>query len=75
MMPDNGWYLAVDALVLLGVARDLLIDRRLHPTYVFGLPALMLGQAATMWVYIARPGAWLVIASILLRVCGRLQSA
>jgi len=68
LMPDNAWYLAVDMLILAGVARDLFIEHRLHPIYGIGLPALMLGQAAAMWIYITRPGPWLAIARILLQV-------
>jgi len=42
-------YLGVDALILLGVARDVLLNRRVHPVYVYGFPSLVLGQ--TLVVY------------------------
>jgi len=67
LLPDNTWYLGVDALILTGVVRDLLVEGRVHPVYAFGLPAVMLGQSVTMWAYLTRVPAWLMLARILLR--------
>jgi hypothetical protein len=66
LVPDNGWYLGVDALILAGVIRDWITEGRVHPVYAIGLPAIGVGQAATMWVYLTRAPAWLAIARVLL---------
>jgi hypothetical protein len=46
--PWPWYYLGVDLLVLLGVLRDLAVNRRVHPVYVVGLPALILAQFTVM---------------------------
>jgi hypothetical protein len=43
------FYAGVDVLVLLGVARDLIVNRRIHQVYLYGLPALILGQTVVMY--------------------------
>ncbi len=68
LMPGDGWYVGVDLLILIGVARDLVIERRVHPVYAVGLPVLMAGQAAVMWLYWNRPSAWLAIARLILQL-------
>jgi hypothetical protein len=67
LMPDNAWYVAVDALILAGVARDWLVMRRVHPVYLYGLPMLVLGQATAMWTYLSEAPTWVAIAQTLLR--------
>jgi len=67
LVPDNSWYVFVDALILLALGRDLLVMRRAHPVYLYGLPALILGQTMTMWIYLSRQAVWLAIAHALLR--------
>lgn len=67
LMPGNAWYVAVDALIVIAVARDWYVDRRVHPVFRYGLPALMLGQATAMWIYLSRASAWVEIAHRLLR--------
>ena len=42
------YYVGVDLLVFLGVLRDLIVDRRIHPVYLFALPTLVLAQLAVM---------------------------
>jgi hypothetical protein len=68
LVPDDTWYLGVDALIVAGVARDLLVEGRAHAVYAFGLPAVMLGQSITMWAYLTRAPAWLAIARMLLKI-------
>jgi hypothetical protein len=38
-------FLCADAVILLGVARDLLVDRRVHKVYLVGLPLMMIFHA------------------------------
>ncbi|MGH9616956.1 MAG: hypothetical protein ACRD28_09470 [Acidobacteriaceae bacterium] len=42
------YYVGVDLLVLLGVLRDAIVDRRVHPVYLYALPALILAQFTVM---------------------------
>ena len=44
-MPNNWWYAGVDVLILLGVTGDLIMTKRVHPVYLYGPPAMMLGHA------------------------------
>ena len=62
IVPDNWGYAGVDALILLGVGRDLFMTKRIHPVYVYGLPMIILGQALTMYIYLTRQPEWMVIA-------------
>jgi hypothetical protein len=51
IVPHGGWYyLAVDAMILLGVARDLLVQGRVHRVYLIGLPLMMAGQSVVIAV-------------------------
>jgi hypothetical protein len=49
----------VDAVMLLGVARDLLVDRRVHKVYLYGIPALVIGQSVAIYLRHGAPGWWL----------------
>jgi hypothetical protein len=62
LMPNNAWYLGVDILFAAALICDLAYEGRVHPVYSYGLPALMIGQGITMWVYLSRARVWLVIA-------------
>jgi len=42
------FYAGVDLLVLLGVLRDLVVSRRVHPVYLYALPLLILAQLTVM---------------------------
>lgn len=66
LMPRSVWYVGVDLLILAGVFRDWILTGRLHPVYRYGMPALVLGQATTMWIYLNAPPAWIRIARTLL---------
>ena len=46
--PDYG---GVDLLILMGVARDLILDRRIHQVYLYGLPAFIVGQTVVIFLY------------------------
>ena len=45
--------------MLLGVARDLLVDRRVHKVYLYGIPALVIGQSLAIYLWRGAPGWWL----------------
>lgn len=60
-------YAYIDALMLLGPLRDLVVMRRVHPVYLWAIPALILGQAIGNAIYMTRPDAWMAIAHGLIR--------
>jgi hypothetical protein len=55
-------YACADALIVCGVARDWLVDRRVHAVYRFALPALIAGQVLTTTLFGTAPGWWLAIS-------------
>jgi len=54
------FYAGVDLLILLGVARDLIVNRRVHHVYLYTLPCFVLGQLIVLftsdWPYWTRFG-------------------
>jgi hypothetical protein len=40
------FYAGVDVLIATGLVRDLVVDKRIHPVYLYGLPAMIAGQVA-----------------------------
>lgn len=48
----------VDAVMLLAVARDLLVDRRVHKVYLYGIPVLVIGQNLAIYLWRGSPGWW-----------------
>jgi FtsH-binding integral membrane protein len=67
LMPAYCWYGGVDVLILAGAAWDWFVMRRVHAVYIYSVPVLVLGQTATMWIYLKSPSAWVSIARALLR--------
>jgi hypothetical protein len=56
------FYLGVDAVILLGVVRDLLVNRRVHTIYRIALPALILVQATAVYLFLGAPAWWVRVA-------------
>ena len=54
-------YWCLDGVILLGVARDLLVDRRVHKVYLYALPALVVGEKVAVDVWRVRPGWWMSV--------------
>ncbi len=67
LMPRYWFFVGVDALVLLGVVRDLIVNRRVHRVYTVGLPAFIVCQMAVMYVLLTDAPFWRRIASVFLR--------
>lgn len=63
---QNWFYAGTDYLILLGVARDLILDRRIHRVYLYALPTLILGQSIVMYAVLRNPPLWLKIATNIL---------
>jgi hypothetical protein len=57
----NLFYLCMDGVMLLGVGRDLLVDRRVHKVYLYAVPALVVGQNVAVYLWRARPGWWISV--------------
>jgi hypothetical protein len=49
-------FLCLDGVILLGVARDLLVNRRIHLVYRIALPVLVVSQAFVIHTF--RSGSW-----------------
>jgi hypothetical protein len=65
IVPGGHFNIACDMMIMLAVARDLVVDRRVHRVYLIALPLLFLGQAVTEWV--RHTGWWLNVATRLLQ--------
>jgi hypothetical protein len=63
----NTFYAGVDLLIFLGVVRDLIVTRRVHPVYLYALPALIVGQSIVMHVVLTDSPHWHKIANEILR--------
>jgi hypothetical protein len=63
---DHWFYGGVDALILLAVVRDVIVTKRVHPAYLYGLPLMMLGQIAVTYAFVKSLPQWLKIAHTLL---------
>lgn len=57
----------VDALVLLGILRDLIVDRRIHKVYLYAFPLLLVLQLFCVQTYLHASPWWVHIANVLLR--------
>ncbi len=67
ILPPGLFYVGVDLLIVLGVARDLLIDKRVNAVYKAALPILFAGQAFVMYIVITKPEFWTRIATAIAR--------
>lgn len=61
------FYYWVDAVILLGVARDLIVTQRVHKVYYWALPILILGQQFVEHTVLAESAWWMRIASFIVR--------
>jgi hypothetical protein len=48
----------LDLLILFGVTRDLLVDRRVHKVYLYALPLLIVGQSLAVYLWRSDPSWW-----------------
>ena len=59
--PAKWIYVGVDALILLGLGRDWIVNKRIHPVYLYGLPAALLGQLIALHLDLSRSPAWVAM--------------
>ncbi len=62
----NLFYAGVDAVILLGVVRDLLVSRRVHRIYLITLPILIVCQIVVVHTVTSGSAWWLRIANRIL---------
>jgi hypothetical protein len=55
------FFACADLVLLLGVARDLAVDQRIHTVYRFALPVLAAGQGLAVYLWRGSPSWWLRI--------------
>ncbi|MGB8477963.1 MAG: hypothetical protein WCE63_03870 [Acidobacteriaceae bacterium] len=67
LMPRFWFFVGVDLLVLLGVMRDLIVDKRVHRVYAVGLPVFVVCQSIVMYTMLNNPPVWANIANAILR--------
>src|SRR5271166_353143 len=51
LFDHNLFFPCLDLLILLGIARDLLVDRRVHKVYLCALPLLIVGQSLAVYMW------------------------
>jgi hypothetical protein len=57
------FYVCLDLVILLGVARDLLVNRSIHVVYRYALPVLFVGQAFTVYLWRGAPAWWVSLTN------------
>jgi hypothetical protein len=60
------FFLCLDLVIVLGVVRDLFVNRRVHKAYLVSLPALIIVQAFVIYTWRSGSAWWLHIAHALL---------
>ena len=66
VLPHDFFYAGVDLLILLGVARDMIVNRRVHQVYFYVLPAFIVGQTIVTYTVIHNLPYWTSIAHSIL---------
>jgi len=56
------WYTFTDGLLLICVLRDLLVMRRIHPVFLYGVPLFLLGEYGAAFLFLHPPALWLSIS-------------
>jgi len=67
MMPHHWFYAAVDTLILLGIARDLIVNRRIHVVNRYALPPLILCQIFAVQIWFRHPACWVNATNAIMR--------
>jgi hypothetical protein len=60
------YYPLLDLLIVLGMARDLVVEGRVHKVYLYALPAVIVLQGTAVYLYRANPGWWQSITHAIL---------
>ncbi len=60
-IPYLSFYCGVDALILMGPIRDLIVNRRVHPVYICFVPPVAALQLAAVSIHLHKAGWWIPI--------------
>lgn len=60
-------YAGVDLLIVLGVARDLVVSRRIHVVYRYALPVFVVGQICAVNLWLRHPEWWERLTRVIIR--------
>ena len=60
------FYPALDVLITLGIARDLVVDGRVNKVYRYALPVLIVGQSLTVYAWRVNPAWWQAVTHAIL---------
>jgi hypothetical protein len=64
---NNGlFFWCLDGVILLGVLRDLFVNRRIHKVYLYALPSLTVIQAFVVHTWLSSSGWWVRIGHAIL---------
>jgi hypothetical protein len=66
VLHDGLFYPCLDGVILLGVVRDLLVNRRVHTVYRYALPMLLIGQSLAVYLWLGAPSWWLRVTQAIL---------
>ncbi len=66
LFDNNLFYPCLDLLIVLGVARDLLVERRVHKVYLYAAPLLIVGQSLSVYMWRSNPAWWQSITHAIL---------
>ena len=66
VLNGNFFYVGVDLLIILGVLRDWIVAKKIHPTYLCALPLLVIGQTVVIYTVSHELRYWLKIAHAML---------
>jgi hypothetical protein len=66
LLPSELFYTGVDLLILLGVVRDMVVNRRVHWVYLYVLPAFIVGQTVVTYTVFNELAYWRKIAHAIL---------
>ncbi|MDE2184156.1 MAG: hypothetical protein KGJ78_14145 [Alphaproteobacteria bacterium] len=64
---DYLFYAGVDALILIAMARDWIVMRRVHAVYLWALPPMVALQSVAIGIFLTRPAWWMPIARALMQ--------
>lgn len=66
MVSHMWFYAGVDALIFLGMVRDLIVNRKIHVVYRYSLPALIVAQTFAVQIWFHHPGWWVKLSSAII---------
>ena len=55
------WYSFTDGLLVICVLRELLLTRRVHPVFLYGVPLFLIGEYGAAYLFLHPPALWLSI--------------